>query len=190
MPQREPTDVTQTAQARSLLTTLRANSVSQWFALRLRSQCEFKVSNLLEIAGIESFLPTWSEQVKWSDRVKVTVRPLFTGYVFAKCEVSEISHILQLAGVVQILPTSIAPIAIPDAEIESLRIVLASDLPVVCHPHVVGSPVLITHGALAGVSGVVVRTKGETRLVVNLEILNRSVSVEMESADVEAQKAA
>ena len=55
-----------------------------WFALRVRSQFDFRVEELLNARGIETFLPTWSEIVRWSDRDKIAVRPLFPGYVFAK----------------------------------------------------------------------------------------------------------
>jgi transcription antitermination factor NusG len=185
----EPADVTQAAEAYRPLLTVPAQDVCRWFALRVRSQCDFRVQELLDARGIETFVPTWSETVQWSDRVKTTVRPLFSGYVFARFaahddETFNASDAIRIAGVVQILPTSLNPISIPDAEIENLRLVLASRLPVTACPYVAGEQVTIESGALAGVSGVVIRTKGAARLVVRVTLLNAAVNVEIEADTV------
>lgn len=181
----EPADVTQAAEACAPLLRVPAREDCRWFALRVRSQFDFRVEELLNARGIETFLPTWSEDVQWSDRVKTAVRPLFPGYVFAKFgrdpETFDASDAIRIPGVIQILPTSINPISIPDAEIDSLRIVLASRLPVSRCPYVAGDTVTIESGALAGVSGIVVRTKGGSRLVVRVPMNLGAVNVEIDA---------
>jgi transcriptional antiterminator RfaH len=195
MPRSESADVTQAAEARRPLLPAPAQEAFRWFALRVRSQYDFRVQELLDARGIPTFVPTWSEQVQWSDRVKLAVRPLFSGYVFARFaqldfETFDASDAVRIPGVVQILPTSLNPISIPDAEIENLKLMLASRLPVSRCPYVTGDAVLITHGALAGVSGVVVRTKGVARLVVSVPMLMASVNVEIDADTVEKEKVA
>jgi len=175
MSQTEPAGVSQRAEA--------CTAHDQWFALRLRSQYEFKVQGHLQALGVEEFSPTWDERVKWSDREKVTTRPLFPGYIFAKFGAAW-PEVLRLPGVVQILPTSLCPIPISDAEIANLKLVLASQVPVLPCAYVAGDTVLIDSGALAGVSGVVVRTKGSTRLVVSVPMLMSAVNVELEASTV------
>jgi transcription antitermination factor NusG len=129
--------------------------------------------------------------MEWTDRSKVIIRPLFVGYTFVRfgCdpETFDASDVVRIPGVVQILPTSLNPFPISDAEIESLKIVLASNLPLSRCPYVAGETVFITHGALAGVSGVVIRTKGHTRVVVSVPMLMASVNVEIAAADLEKQ---
>lgn len=160
-----------------------------WYALRTRSRTEFKVSESLQGAGFEVFLPTYSETARWSDRVKTTVRPLFAGYVFSRFErFSEASAILGTTGVIAILGHNEID-SISDDEVANLRLIAA--LPASPCPHVAqGDAVTITSGPLTGVSGVVVRTKGAYRLVVSVEMLGRSASVEIAAADVKAEKKA
>ena len=57
-----------------------------WYALWVMSNAEFVVEDALRAHRIESFLPTWTETVQWSDRKKVIQRPLFPGYLFARCD--------------------------------------------------------------------------------------------------------
>jgi transcription antitermination factor NusG len=153
-----------------------------WYALRLRAQREFQVFGDLETLGIEAFLPTWKERVKWSDREKTAVRPLFPGYVFIRPKnVDELHRALMTRGVVQILPNSFAPAAIDENEVENVRRVVASKLNAVPCDFAAGDPITIDSGPLAGVSGVVVRTRGATRVVVSVEILRRAISVELDA---------
>jgi transcription antitermination factor NusG len=182
MLQSQPWNVTDAAEAH--FPDVSARSGLSWYALRVRSQHDFKVQVLLEVRGVEVFLPTWAETVQWSDRKNVTIRPLFAGYVFARFASCEAADIIRIPGVVQILPTSVDPIEISDAEIESLRLLLASRLPVAPCAYVAGETVTIESGPLAGVSGVVQRTKGHARLVVRVPILRSAVNVEIDAATV------
>lgn len=182
MPQSLLANVTKAAEARFPLLLAPRAGVCHWFALRLHSKHEFIVRDILDARGVENFLPTWSERVKWSDREKVTVRPLFPGYIFAvlgDSETFDASDAIRIPGVVQILPTSINPISISDAEIANLRLVIASQVPVAPCAYVAGETVLIESGPLAGVSGVVTRTKGAYRLVVRVPMLMSAVNVEI-----------
>lgn len=172
-----------------------ARADCRWFALRVRSQCEFKVRDALQARGVDEFLPTWTETVRWSDRLNETVRPLFTGYVFARFgsdpETFNASDAIRIPGVVQILPTSLRPISIPDSQIDSLRILLASRFPVAPCAYVAGEAVLITSGAFAGVRGVVLRTtKGATHLVVRIPMLNAAARVEVEASEISRESKA
>lgn len=155
-----------------------------WWALRLRSNQEFRVEAFLTGHGIESFLPTWRERVRWTDREKTTVRPLFPGYIFVRCDRAQIIDALRVPGVVQILPTSIDPIEVSDADIANVRDVLASGLMASPCAYVAGETVTIESGPLAGVSGVVVRTKGATRLVVRVPMIGGAVNVEVGADDL------
>jgi transcription termination/antitermination protein NusG len=162
------------------------DTAPQWFALRTRSRCERTVYEALAARSTPAFLPLYSTVTRWSDREKTNVKPLFPGYVFVRAAPGALAELLQIAGVVSILPSSLRPCPIPSEQIESVQRVLALDVPVVPCPHVAGDAVTIETGALAGLTGVIVRVKGETRLVVSVEILHRAVSVEMDADTVKS----
>jgi transcription antitermination factor NusG len=157
-----------------------------WFALRLRSNQDFKVAETLGRRGFICFLPFYKETNRWSDRIKVIHRPFFPGYLFIQTEQTRFAEVVATQGVVQILPSSLNPSEIPDREIRNLRTALDSRLTVSPHPYVIGSKVILDSGPLAGCEGIVVRTKGSTKLVVSIEILQRSCAVEIDHASLKA----
>lgn len=57
-----------------------------WFIVYTRSRQEKKVKFLYEREEIQCFVPAIKERRKWSDRVKIVDRILFTSYVFVKLE--------------------------------------------------------------------------------------------------------
>ncbi len=158
-------------------------SKSVWMCLRVRSRFEFQVAADLERMRIEVFLPTWNEQVLWSDRTRTITRPLFPGYVFARtASPLAVFAVLATRGVVQILPNSHKPAEITDQEIDTVRRACESGLTLVPCEFAAGDSVLIESGPLAGVSGVVVKTRGALNVVVGIEILRRAVNVTLDAA--------
>jgi transcription antitermination factor NusG len=148
------------------------------------SNAESTVATSLRAAGIEAFNPTYQETVEWSDRRKILRRPLFPGYVFALAHRSRLREIVQLAGVLRVLPSDMNPEPVPDAEIENVRQALATRLPAEPCAYVAGDQVRIESGPLAGVTGIVDRTKNGTRVIVRVEMLRRAVSIDVDAADV------
>jgi len=155
-----------------------------WFAIQTRSRFEFSVRDQLRGEGVEEFLPTWDERVKWSDREKVTTRPLFPGYIFARFDPADAPSISRARGVVTILSIDQIPVSIPDCEIADLRQVIESTVPDACCPYVVGASVTVKSGSFAGRSAVIARIKGGTLLTLMLPMFGRDTPVEIEAADV------
>jgi transcriptional antiterminator RfaH len=158
----------------------------QWYALWVMSNAEFMVEEALAGRGIQAFLPSWSEIVQWSDRKKETTRPLFPGYLFARCADSRVPDIVSIAGVIKILPENLTPLTVDDAEIENVRRLLAAGAgrPMKVCDYVTGDAVTIESGAFAGVKGIVQRTKNGTRVIVKIEILRRAASVEIDADEL------
>lgn len=153
-----------------------------WYALRLAANREFKVQAALDALEIASFLPCWTEKVKWTDREKLVTRPLFPGYVFIASECREdLLAALRVPGVVQLLPNSFNPAPVGDNEIEDVRRVVALKLNARPAEFISGQQVVIDSGPLAGIKGTVVRTRGECHVVVSIEMLRRSIRVELDS---------
>jgi transcription antitermination factor NusG len=155
----------------------------RWYALRTKSNAEFHVRARLAQNALDGFLPTWLEESQWNDRKKTIERVLFPGYVFASLhEGDEIRRARLIPGVVEILPNSLNPLAIDDREIDNVRLVLASKLEAAPCDFTTGETVVIDSGPLAGVKGVVVKTRGAMRVIVSVEMLRRSIKVELDAA--------
>lgn len=155
-----------------------------WYALYVMPNAEFVVEDALRADGIETFLPTWLDVTQWSDRKKTIRRPLFPGYLFAHGARQEVLKVLMLAGVIKILPDNLKPAPVDASEIENVRRALASGLALKPCEYVTGDQVVIDSGPLAGVKGIVQRSKNGTRVVVKIEMLRRAVSVEIDVKDL------
>ena len=153
-----------------------------WFAIRVRSNCEQRVADNLNSLGYEQYLPTYESERRWSDRIKVIRQALFPGYVFCRLDLANRSApVVQVPGVVDILRIGNIAVSIPDEEIAAVERLQRSGVAIGQWPFLsVGEWVLIERGPLTGLEGILVSTKGTTRLVVSVSILQRSVSAEID----------
>jgi len=158
-------------------------STFPWFAIRVRSKFEWRVSTTLRGAGYDSFLPTYRERRSWSDRIKTVDVPLFPGYTFCRFNPERRLPILQVPGVVNVVSFGKLPEPIPHEEIAAVRSLVETDLSVRPWPFLqVGQKVRIHNGPLTGVEGLLVEFKSNYRLVVSVNILQRSVAAELDGA--------
>lgn len=75
---------------------------------------------------------------------------------------------------------------IPRSEIEAIRRVVESRVKVEPHPFIkCGDRVRIKAGPLQGLEGIVLRKKNVWKLLLSMEMLERSVAVEVDAAIVE-----
>jgi transcription antitermination factor NusG len=73
---------------------------------------------------------------------------------------------------------------VPDEDIETIRACLGGRHPVQPHRYLQrGQRVRVLSGPLAGLNGIVVRQKKHTRFVISLDLLMRSVAVELDTSD-------
>ena len=95
-------------------------------------------------------------------------------------------RVLELPGAVYVITSMRGnPLPMPDTVIDALRHGL-SEREVQPHPLLtVGERVRIRSGALSGMEGVISRHKGDMRVVITLELIMRSISVEVNGEDLE-----
>jgi transcription antitermination factor NusG len=160
----------------------------RWYAVQTRSRFEKVVRAELMEQGIEQYLAVFEDVHQWKDREKVVELPLFSGYIFVRFQDVEAARlrVLRTNGVVRILGAGGAIEPIPSKEIDSIRQLLLSGNG--CHPHPFireGCWVRVRRGVLAGVEGRLVRVKSQTRLVLSINLLSRSVATEVDTRDVE-----
>jgi transcription termination/antitermination protein NusG len=162
-----------------------------WYALYTRSHCEQLVYDQLTVKGFSLFLPkmeVWSRRGGLRHRILV---PMFSSYLFLHHAMDKVGFIevTKARGLVRILGERWDRLSVvPDAEIEAMQKVLTAQLPVLPHPYLrEGQRVRVIHGPLAGVEGILVRikpTKG--LLVLSIDLLQRSIAVEVDATLVEA----
>jgi transcription antitermination factor NusG len=163
-----------------------ALATPQWYAAYTSAQHEKKVAAELGRRGVEGFLPVYSSVRRWKDRRVQLELPLFPGYVFVHVALRERLRVLQVPGVAKLVGFGGLPVALPGEEIEALRAGLDGRLRAEPHPFLtVGRRVRVVCGPLCGAQGILVRRKGLYRLVLSLELIVRSVAMEVDAADVE-----
>ena len=157
----------------------------QWFAVRVRSNQERVALVHLGERGYQHFAPSYKSERQWSDRKKEIEQYLFPGYIFCRFDRGDRLGVLTAPGVVDVVGFGKTPEPIPDEEIDRVRRMVESGLLVAPHPFLrVGQTVLIERGPLTGMEGLLVEVKGRFRLVVSINLLQRSVSAEVDRQSV------
>lgn len=157
-----------------------------WYALRVRSNSERAVETTLARDGFRAFAPTYCERRRWSDRFRRVESPLFPGYIFSRLAAEDWAPVLALAGIIHILPSNVTPLPVADAEVDVIRRICASALPVAPAAFAPGDRVTVRSGPLQGAAGVIVRDQGAAHLVVAIEMLGRAVRVTLDPATLAA----
>lgn len=151
-----------------------------WFAVRTRARAEKVASLQIRAQGIEEFLPLYQTRRQWFDRVKKVSLPLFSGYLFCRCDRTALTKVSSSSAVANVVGFGDEKASIPEHEIEAIRKLIGSGLSALPCPLLrEGAMVRVRCGPLSGVRGRIVKVKGQYRLVISVEMLSRSVSVEV-----------
>ena len=152
-----------------------------WYAVRTATGREKAVSAQLQNKGVEEFLPVYKSRRQWSDRQKELEFPLFPGYLFSRFDFSNRLPILITPGVKLIVGYGKIPASVSEAEIESLRRAVASGAAAMPWPYLsIGQRVRVQEGSLIGVEGILLQVKNSWRIILSVELLRRSVAVELD----------
>jgi len=159
---------------------------ADWFAVYTKHQHEKSAASLFEKKGIEHFLPLYRAVHRWKDRKQRVSLPLFPCYVFVKTELERKVEVLQTGGVRWFVENAGRACPVPEAEVQALQKICASGLRVEPHPFLQeGDIVNVVRGPLAGVTGILAQMKSGHRIILSVELLKRSLAVEVDVAAVE-----
>jgi transcription antitermination factor NusG len=159
---------------------------ANWYALYTCPQQEKTVARQFEHHRIACFLPLYHSVRRWKDRRKELDLVLFPGYVFVRIALRNKLQVLRVPGAVRLVSFNGEPVALPQEQIESLRSRLASSGHIEPHPYLrTGRRVRVRSGSMQGLEGIVVRRKDRCRLVFSVDVIQRSVAVEIDEADLE-----
>ena len=157
-----------------------------WYALYTRHQHEKNVARSLSGKGFEVFLPLYTAVHRWKDRDKKLSLPLFPCYIFLRNPTERWQSILATPGVYSLVGFAKRPATIACDEINAVKRVVGSSLNLEPHPFLhCGDRVRLTAGPLEGLEGLLIRKKSTWKLVVSVEMLQRSVAVEVDATMVE-----
>ena len=158
-----------------------------WYAVYTWARHEKIVARHFEQRGFPYFLPLYQAIRRWNKRVARVSLPLFPGYVFVRMGRVGRHRPLEVPGVVHYVGTGTTPSAISNEEIEALRQALLRGREVAPHPYLApGKRVKISSGPLAGLSGVIERTKSSCRFIVSVDMIMRSVAIELDGFSLAA----
>jgi transcription antitermination factor NusG len=150
----------------------------RWWVARTRSRQEKHLARHLLQWEVPYYLPQREHRFRVADRWRISFLPLFTGYVFLHGNLHDRLTALRSNRIVHLIeapdPDELA------IQLRSLWLLQMTGEPLVPHPYIApGDEVEITHGALRGYRGVVMREKGKYRLVVSITLLRQSVATEI-----------
>ncbi len=152
-----------------------------WYALTVKPRHEAVAAFSLRQKGLEDFSPTYCARRRWSDRIKEVELNLFPGYIFCRFSYAQRLQVLNTPQVLSIVGFGKTMAPLEEAEIMMVRAIVVSGRPARPWPYLkVGQQVRIENGCLAGLTGTLVRERDVSRVVVSVDLLQRSVAVEID----------
>jgi transcription antitermination factor NusG len=160
--------------------------VPRWYAVFTLARHEKRVFAQCEQRQIESFLPLYKVKHRWKNRSTVDLElPLFPGYSFVRIDPRARVQVLQIPGAIRIVSSGRQLQPLEDDYVNSLRDGLLVHR-IEPHPDLeVGDMVRIKTGPMTGAEGILERRKNDLRVILKLEMLARSVSVEVGAEEIE-----
>ena len=157
-----------------------------WYAAQTCANHEKRVHEQLLQRTVEAYLPLYASMRRWKDRRIQLELPLFPGYVLVRLALKDRLRVLQTPSVVRLVGFGGQPIPLPDRDVEALRQGLNGEIKVEPYPYLkVGQRVKVKSGPLQGLEGILIRKKNISRLVISIDLIMRSVAVELDAAELE-----
>ena len=165
---------------------LDGNSVPHWYAAYTRANHEKSVAAQMLQRSIQHLIPTYESVRVWKDRRKRLELPMFPGYVFVRLSLENRLSVLNVPGVVRLVGFASRPTALAASEIEKLQVLATYGLCAEPHPYLTtGRRIRVVRGALVGMEGLLIRKKGRIRLLLSVDLIQRSAVIEIDACDVE-----
>lgn len=143
-----------------------------WFAIRTKSNREAVVTEALKGRGLDAWCPRFASNGK-----SAAGKPVFPGYLFCRFSMFDRLPVLTVPGILNIVSNGKAPVPVDEKEMESLRVVVESLLPMTAYDFFqTGDKVMIVNGPLSGAQGHVVQ-RYFRHFVVSITLLQRAIAV-------------
>ncbi|HRR16721.1 MAG TPA: UpxY family transcription antiterminator [Bacteroidales bacterium] len=157
---------------------------NKWYAVYTRPRAEKQVNQRLMDARIETFLPLQKTLRQWSDRRKMVEKPLLSSYIFVKTQPKFFPVVYKTVGVVRIITFEGQAVAIPEYQINNLRLIINSDakVEVTTEKLAKGDIVEVTTGSLKGLIGELIKINSRKRVVIRLDRIDQNIVLTIPAA--------
>jgi transcriptional antiterminator RfaH len=158
-----------------------------WYAMYTKPRHEKSVMVELDIQGIEAWLPLRRELKQWSDRKKWVEEPLIRSYVFVRAIEKNYYPALNVPGALRYIWFEGKAATIPDKQINILKVLTGSDLPIEALPVNLkpGARVRVRAGSLIGMEGELASVSGTKKVIIRIDHLETVISVSINPALLE-----
>ena len=157
------------------------DGASSWVVLRTKPRHEKALAWDLKHRGIGYYLPLLGRPQKSKNRVRYSLCPLFDGYLFLRGSTDDRRLALQTGLVLQVLR-----VADQERFGRELCGIVTAIAVALCRSPTAGQRVQIVRGPLAGLEGVVLRSRAGQRLVLQLAAIRQAIRVDLSVDDVSA----
>jgi len=149
-----------------------------WWVAHTKSRNEKALAHDLMAKNISYFLPmTWKVRRQTHRTIK-SLLPLFTGYLFFCGDEPARVELLKTNRVANLLEVKNQEVFL--RELVRFEQALRAGAPLVPHKYIeAGQWCRVIAGPLLGLEGIVVQTRGDTRLVLQIDMLGQAASVEI-----------
>jgi len=157
----------------------------QWWVAHTKSRNEKALADDLAVKGISYFLPMSWKVRKIRGRTIKSLLPIFGGYLFFCGDERQRVETLKTNRVANLIDVRDQQRLVD--ELSQIERAILSGANLSHHDYIkVGQRCKVIGGALAGLSGIVVKTKNDTRLVLQIDMLGQAASVEIDNDMIEA----
>lgn len=152
-----------------------------WSVIHTRPRCEKKIADFCARGGMPVYLPLRRKVHHYGTRERSFWSPLFPGYAFCVASPMEQSTLRQNRHVANLLEVVDQETLV--GQLRQIHQALTAGDVVEVMPYLeAGKRVRVVGGAFKGFEGFVVRVKGRTRVIINVDMIRQSVAVEVDTA--------
>ena len=163
----------------------RASTETLWYAGYTSSRHEKRVAEHFAQRGIEHFLPLYETIHRWNNGRHRVQLPLFPGYIFVRIALQDRLRVIEVPGFVRLVGFNSLPCPLPETDINRMKEALTKGVLAEPYPYLtVGTRVEIRNGPMQGMTGILLRRQNKCRVVISVDLIMRSMAVEVEARDV------
>jgi transcription antitermination factor NusG len=147
----------------------------------VRPRSEKTVAQALAYKGVEHYLPIYRGRHRSGGRFQDVDLPLFPQYIFCRIGTCSRGQVLATPGVFRFVAFGSKLVPVSPSELDSVRCAVNSGTELQPWPFLKeGDEVEIAEGPLRGVTGRLLGTQGDCRLILEVSVLSRSLSIKID----------
>lgn len=152
-----------------------------WYTAYTKPRSEKAVAAQLQKLGIDYYLPLTTEYRQWSDRKKKVQVPLFSSYIFVSADALTYYTALNIPGIVRFIHFGGQAAVMTEKAMCELQQIVTSGyvLSENTETFTEGEEIMIMSGPLKGFEGIMLRTKGQTAVIIQVDGLLQTIKVEV-----------